>query len=138
MTPLFWRIMYGRDGLGAVEDALQVDGNHQVEIGLGHLLDQLAFRHLDEEAVAQDARVVDQDVDPAKSCDNLVHPGLHGLAVGDVELVEGSVRAELLSAASPACWLTSQMTTCAPSSIKRSAVALPMPAAPPVMSATLP
>ena len=88
--------MCGRNGLGAVEHALEVDGDHQVEIGLGHLLDQLAFLDLDQVAIAQDAGVVDQHVDPAVAGDHVVHPGLHGLAVGHVDLVEGGVRAELL------------------------------------------
>jgi len=43
-----------------------------------------------------------------------------------------------LAAASPASRATSAITTCAPSATKRPAHALPMPFAPPVISATLP
>ena len=101
MTPLPCLIMTGATAWVQLNDALEVDGDHQVEIGLGHLLDQLAVLDLDQHVVAQHTGVVDQDVDPAVRLHDGVHPVLDGLPVGDIHLVEGGVRAQLGRAASP-------------------------------------
>ena len=55
----------------------------------GHLAGQLALFHLYQLVVPQDAGVVDQDVDPAILLGDFVHPGLDGLPVPDIDLVEG-------------------------------------------------
>ena len=60
--------------LGQVDRAHQVDVQHQGEI---------VEVHLGEGPVAQDARVVDQDVDPAPVRDHTVDHGVDALAVGD-------------------------------------------------------
>jgi hypothetical protein len=53
---------------------------HQVHV---HHQPEILQRHLGEALVAQDAGVVDQDVDPAPGVHGLLHHGLHGRKVGD-------------------------------------------------------
>ena len=53
------------DGTGADEDAFQVDRDHGVELLVAHHAGDLAVFVLDELAVAQNAGIVDQDVDGA-------------------------------------------------------------------------
>jgi len=60
-------------GLGAVHGAHQVHVQHQAEIRQVHLGKGL---------VAQDACIVDQNVDTAPGVDGLLHHGLHSLIVG--------------------------------------------------------
>ncbi|HZD53133.1 MAG TPA: hypothetical protein VE175_08805, partial [Woeseiaceae bacterium] len=81
-----------RDGLSAIKDPFEVDGDDQVEIFFGHLFDELAVFHPDEEGVAGDAGVVDEDVDAAVLGDDGVYPLLHGGAVGDVEVGKGGAQ----------------------------------------------
>jgi len=63
-----------RGGPGAGEGAAQVGGDDGVELLIGHL---------PHRGVAQDARVVDQDVEPAVLGDGAVDEGLGGLAAAD-------------------------------------------------------
>ena len=58
-----------------LNDALEVDVHDQVPVLLGHL---------EEQVVAGDAGVVDQDVDPAELVDDALHRGLRGGGVDDV------------------------------------------------------
>src|SRR5215472_7056303 len=53
-------------GPAGVETPLQVDGYHRVPLRL---------RHVEEHAVAQDPRDVDEDVEPAPRLDGLIHHG---------------------------------------------------------------
>ena len=124
---------HDRRGLAQpVPGALQVHGDHLVELLLGHL----AHRR-----VAGDAGVVDHDVQPAEPVDGRtdervdIVAGRHVAAHrhGDV------VAAELLGGRfCVASRSTSPSTTRAPSSTKRCAIAKPDPWAPPVTTAVLP
>ena len=78
----------GRNGLGAVEDAFEVDADHQIEVGFGHLLDQLAVFDLDKGSVPQDPGVVDEDVYTAVLTHHRINPILHILPVGYIDFVE--------------------------------------------------
>ena len=65
--------------LGHVEGARQVHLQHLVPVGRGHLRDRLVDR---------DARVVDEDVEPAVLLDHLLDYALAVLRVADVALVQ--------------------------------------------------
>ena len=69
------------------EVALQVDAHDVVPLGLGHV---------DEHAVAQDAGVVDEDVEVAERLDRRVDEALGALPVGDVVAVGDGLAAERL------------------------------------------
>jgi hypothetical protein len=81
-----------------VEGALEVDVEHRLELLLRHVL---------ERRVAQDARVVDDDVDLAERVERRLHDGLaalrrghrvvvgHGLAAGGLDLVDDLLRCRL-------------------------------------------
>jgi hypothetical protein len=78
-----------RDGLGEVEDALQIDRYHQVPVLLAHG---------QEEPVARDARVVDQNVHATKMLDDLGRHLLDRLGVRHVDLVGLGFDSELSEA----------------------------------------
>jgi hypothetical protein len=65
--------MCGHTALQPVHRAHQVHLHHGAEIGDVHLREGL---------VAQDSRVVDEDIDPAPGVDGLLHHGLHRGKVG--------------------------------------------------------
>ena len=70
-----------------VERALQVHVNHRVPLVLGHLPEQL---------VAEDARVVHQDVELAKRVDSGANDALCRTVVGDRFVVRDGLTAVLL------------------------------------------
>ncbi len=84
-----------RDGLRAIKHALQVHGDHRIKIGLAHLADDLAVFHLDQLRVAQDARVIDQDVDLAKAIEHCLHGGFDLSLIRHVDFEEGRLTARL-------------------------------------------
>ena len=65
----------GGNVAGRAEVAAQVDADHVVPLALGHV---------DDEAVAQDAGVVDEDVDAAEGLDRRVDQRAGSFPVGDV------------------------------------------------------
>ena len=86
-TPLrCWRKIDG-GVLAQVEVTLEVDGEDDVP---------LLFRHVEDHLVAQDAGVVDDDVEPAEGVERLLHHAVAGLEVGDVVVVGDGVAAHLL------------------------------------------
>ena len=82
--------------------------------------------------------VVEHDVEAAETVDREVHERLHLLRIADVGLLEGGGLADALATSSPPSASMSAMTTLAPSATSSSAVAWPIPPAPPVTIATLP
>ena len=65
--------------MGRGEGAFQMNLDHRVPLGLGHI---------DQHAVAQDARIADQHVELAIGADGLVDHGLGLIPVGDVGPVD--------------------------------------------------
>src|SRR5690606_8137001 len=65
----------GNDGLGGIEDALQVPVDHRVELRLGHFL---------EAGIAGDACVVHQDVDASEPVQDGFDGPIHAGPVRDV------------------------------------------------------
>ncbi len=89
----------------------------------------------------EDRRVVDQDVDRAKGRDRLGRHPRDARLVGDVRPDEQRPAAGLLDAfggVRPVDSSRSAITTAAPSSANSSAVARPIPAPAPVITATFP
>src|SRR5690606_42150049 len=80
--------------LRAVVNPPLVCAKHDVELLDRHLLDKLTVLYADEQVVAQDARVVDQNIDPAIALDGGIYPALHGLPVGNVHAVEARLATE--------------------------------------------
>ena len=74
----------GSGGPRHVETALQVDGDHRVPVAFGHLV---------EDAVAQDAGVVDDAVDLAVAVESLLDDAAGGVEVGDALVVRGGASA---------------------------------------------
>ena len=121
------------DGLGAVVDALQVDVDDTVELVLAHLL---------ELRVLHDAGVVDQGVDPAPLGHDAVDHRGDAFLVRDVDPEADAPRRPRTRPARPSAGRTSrlmsQTATLAPSLANLRAVARPMPWPAPVMIETLP
>ena len=62
------------------------------------MLDQVAFLDLDQQPIAQDARIIDQDVDPAESLTRRVHHALDLLGIGEIAagLADAAGRVEIV------------------------------------------
>lgn len=122
------------DRLAGVERALEVDGKHAVEVLLGHLQQQL---------VAGDACVVDEDVDAAEVLADPAEGFLDERKVGHVAFVGRGADAEGLRFGDPVSAARSSApayttATSAPFSANETAMAAPMPREPPVTTAVLP
>jgi hypothetical protein len=118
--------------LGADRRAHQVDVDHQPEV---------VEAHLGEALVAQDAGVVDQDVDPAPARHDLIdHRGDGGLVGDRGRDASASPPAATISAAtrSAASWDRSLTTTLAPWPREKQRMARPRPPPAPVTIATRP
>ena len=115
-----------RDRLAQQEHGLQVDAKHAIEV---------LFLELEEFAGMQDAGIVDQDVDALVAREHVAHDAPHVVGVRDVGSDERRVAPGAAAAALPASSIKSTSVTCAPSAVKRSAIAKPIPRAAPVTSA---
>ena len=73
--------------VGAVERTLEVHGDDRVEVFFGHL---------DERPVADDARVVDQDVDLAERVDGRLHDALSAVELRDRVVARDGLASERL------------------------------------------
>src|SRR5690606_39567153 len=71
----------GGDLAGAQEDPGQVDVDHRLPLIQRHFLD-LAVPHLEQQAIAQDAGVVDQAVDGAEVAGDLADHVAHLIQIG--------------------------------------------------------
>ena len=125
------------------EVALEVHAHDVVPLRLGHV---------DEHAVAQDAGVVDEDVEVAERVDRRVDEPLGALPVGDVVAVGDGLAAQRLDLGSTTCRAAglssapapsfapprSLTTTLAPSAANSRACSRPSPRPAPVMIATRP
>ncbi len=124
------------------EVALQVDAQHRVP---------LVLLHVHEHAVAQDARVVDEDVQPAEAIDGLLDHAPGAAEVRDVLAVRDRLAAERLDLADdvvrraldpcprPASDAPRSLTTIfAPAAASASACSRPIPRPAPVTIATFP
>ena len=83
---------------GTQEHTGQVDVDHRLPLAQGHLLD-LAIPGLEQQAVAQDAGVVDQPVDGAEVAGHLADHGAHLVFVGHVADIGAGVAAGGLAGA---------------------------------------
>ena len=116
--------------LGDVQLRLQVDRHDRVPAG---------GVHVDQQLVAGDAGVVDDDVDPAVPLPQVLDQPLRRVVGGDVELQRrpADLVGDVRPAPRPAAGM-STATTWAPSRAMTFAIAAPMPRAAPVTTATLP
>ena len=80
---------------GGGEVALEVDGDDGVPLVLGHV---------DDHPVAQDAGVVDEDVEVAERLDRRVDQPLGALPVGDVVAVDDRLAAQVALISATTCW----------------------------------
>ncbi|MGC4056204.1 MAG: hypothetical protein QM757_45950 [Paludibaculum sp.] len=85
--------MCGRHGPRTEEDALQVDANHGVEALFRHEAGHGSVLIFDELRIAEDPRIVDEDVDAAPQLDDSLHRFFHCHRIGDVDLLEDPIPA---------------------------------------------